>query len=445
MRDFEAYWSAGATWNAGLVPYERAIWGAESRLPDVDAARDELLPFVGPAAFRPLYASLARLPFLSAVHVWAVLLGLAFVTLLGAGLALARGAPRTALTVVATLVLGLAFGPIIATFALGQAALPAAAAVAATALLVEAIPLAAIVTAFVAALQPNIALALIPLAFSRRGALVLGAAFALFALATLAFGGGVPGLHAYLQMLGAHGDAERFIIIQTTPTAIAYAAGASAATARAVGTVVACIALACAIGGCIALRRDRVLAVAFACAMVPLVVPFFHEHDLALVLLPILVLAIRARGPLAACAALATVTVGIDWLGFVQRENAHGQILALGTAVALAYAALAREPQLRYRLAGLAAVALGAVLVPLVSAHPAPTWPDALGAFHAPVAASAAAVWGMEQHVSGLDARDGVWALMRAFTLLGALALAGVVYFSGRRRNVAITNAEQAA
>ncbi len=432
MRDFEAYWSAGVSWDAGHDPYTRAIWEAERRVPAIDVTHDELLPFVGPAAFRPMYAALGAFPWPAALVLWGTLLAGAFLALLASGLALGRGAARTPVTLGAVAILGFAFGPIVATFALGQAALPAAAGVAATVLLFETVPIAAVGTAFLAALQPNLALALIPLAFSRRGFLVCASAFALFVAATLGFGGGVPGLLAYLHTLAAHGDAERFITIQTTPTAIAYAAGASEATARLVGMFVALAALLAAVIGCIALRRDRVLAVAFACAMLPLVVPFFHEHDLALALLPVLVLAMRARGRTAALAGFATVLAGIDWLGFVQRENAHGQILALGLAVAFAFAALAREPDPRVRLGGLGAVALGALLLPLASLHPAPTWPDALGAFHAPTAASAATVWASEQQTSGLAARDYVWSLLRAITLGGTLALAAAIFATGR-------------
>jgi hypothetical protein len=448
MRDLEAYWSAGATWNAGGTPYDRSIWHAETQVPEVDASRDELLPFVGPAAFRPLYQAIALVPFLTAVRIWGVVLALSFLTLLGAGLVLGRDAPRTIATLLAVLALGFAFGPVIATFALGQAALPSAAGVAATTLLIDGTALAAtaaVAAVFLAALQPNLALALVPLACSRRGLAICGTAFLLFAAATLAFGGGFAGLAAYVHVLGSHGDAERFITIQTTPAAIAYAAGASEGTARAIGWAIAAVALVAAIGGCVGLRRDRPLATAFACAMVPLVAPFFHEHDLTVVLIPVLVLAMRARGAVAAGAAVATTVVGIDWLGFAQRENAHGQIVALGLAVAFAYAALAREPRLRYRLAGLAPIALAALLLPLTALHPAPTWPDALGAFHSPVAASAGAVWGLEQRASGLAARDGVWALLRALSLAGAGGLAIAVFVHGRIRVAAKRRAPRVA
>ena len=49
-RDFEAYWSAGVTANAGADPYSRRIWKAESSVAGVDRRRDELLPFIGPPA-----------------------------------------------------------------------------------------------------------------------------------------------------------------------------------------------------------------------------------------------------------------------------------------------------------------------------------------------------------------------------------------------------------
>ena len=47
-RDFEAYYAAGAAWNAGGDAWSRAIWSAERGIAGVDASRDEMLPYVGP-------------------------------------------------------------------------------------------------------------------------------------------------------------------------------------------------------------------------------------------------------------------------------------------------------------------------------------------------------------------------------------------------------------
>ena len=70
LRDFEAYWSAGAAFNAGEDPYGRAVWSAERTVPGVDASRDELLPFVGPPATLPLWSVFARFPYATAAGLW---------------------------------------------------------------------------------------------------------------------------------------------------------------------------------------------------------------------------------------------------------------------------------------------------------------------------------------------------------------------------------------
>jgi hypothetical protein len=67
-------------------------------------------------------------------------------------------------------------------------------------------------------------------------------------------------------------------------------------------------------------------------------------------------------------------------------------------------------------------------------------WPDALGGFHAAAGLSAAAVWNAEQHVSGLDAREPVWALFRALSLLGCALLAASIY-----RSVMLSEARDAS
>jgi hypothetical protein len=124
LRDFEAYYAAGATWGAGADPYSREIWQSERNLPGVVATRDELLPFVGPPFSLPLWAALARLPYASACALWRAVLGLAFATLVFGSLRLAgRGAGP--LDLGAALALGIAFTPLTSGLALGQVAVVA--------------------------------------------------------------------------------------------------------------------------------------------------------------------------------------------------------------------------------------------------------------------------------------------------------------------------------
>ena len=61
LRDFEAYYAAGATWALGGDPYGREVWRVERRVPGVDASHEELLPFVGPPFSLPLWRSFAAL------------------------------------------------------------------------------------------------------------------------------------------------------------------------------------------------------------------------------------------------------------------------------------------------------------------------------------------------------------------------------------------------
>ena len=121
-RDFEAYYAAGATWNAGGDPWSRDVWRVERTIPGVDATRDELLPFVGPAASLPLWSLLARLPFGVARERldWACSCSRSGAALAAAMLALAvcrsrRDRGRRCFRAVS--------GPVIERIALGQAAL----------------------------------------------------------------------------------------------------------------------------------------------------------------------------------------------------------------------------------------------------------------------------------------------------------------------------------
>ncbi|MEA2690144.1 MAG: hypothetical protein QOD51_2751, partial [Candidatus Eremiobacteraeota bacterium] len=104
------------------------MWNVERTIGGVDASRDELLPYVGPAAALPLFGALARLPHPVAVRAWSGLLGAAFCALILAALALAGTRRVTALLGAAAF--GIASGPGTSDVALGQAALIAAAGVA---------------------------------------------------------------------------------------------------------------------------------------------------------------------------------------------------------------------------------------------------------------------------------------------------------------------------
>jgi Glycosyltransferase family 87 len=448
-RDFEAYYAAGATWDAGGDPWSRAVWNAERTIAGVDASRDELLPYVGPAAALPLFGALARLPQPVAVRVWTGLIGAALGALILAALALAR--TRRVVVLFGAFAFALASGPATSDIALGQAALITAAAIACALVAFERLARAsrgvadrAFAAAFaggafatlLAGLQPNLAVVLVARMRERTVLACAAAGAAAFAVLTLAAGGGVPGFLAYLQRLRDHGRAEQFVTIQHTPAAIAWAFGAPAALATAAGTVVALAAIAVAIVATVRVRLDALHGTLLAIALLPLAVPFFHEHDFVLELVPLLVLAVRARGKTRVLTGVAAVLIGVDWLGLAQRPPATAQIVAFGLAVACAFAVLGAGARLtRADLVPVAAaLALACIASAPARAHPAPTWPDALPAgYHAPANADASAVWSGEQHAAGLDARDPVWGALRTLPLAGCILLGAAVVLAGRR------------
>jgi glycosyl transferase family 87 len=405
----------------------------------VDASRDELLPFVGPAAALPLYGALARLPQPAAVRVWTALLVASAAAFVLAALALARTRRGTALA--GATLLAIASGPETSAIALGQVALVSAAAIACALVAFERRSLAGgALATLAAALQPNLAIALIARVRDRSTPAGASLAALAFAALTLAAGGGLPGIRAYAHRLAEHGAAERFVAIQHTPAAIAWAFGAPADFALTAGTLCAIAAVAIVLAAIVAAKLDPLDGTLLAIAALPFAVPFFHEHDFVIELLPLSVLAMR--GGAAAPTALAAALICVNWLHFAQRPEAGAQTLALGLAAACGYALLrpARDDArlTRTDLLPLAAViALACVALPLGRAYPAPVWPDRLPpGYRAPANADASAVWADEQRVAGLDTRQPAWGALRALPLAGCIVLGIAVVRSGRRRPV---------
>jgi hypothetical protein len=420
LRDFEAYWSAGATWNAGANPYSRAVWDRERTVPGVDPRRDELLPFVGPPATLLLWSLLARLPYLGAAAVWAALLGIALLTLVFVAL---RGAyaPITTRFVLAGCALAVSFGPLTSDVALGQLALPA---FAAAALLVVSRSLwTRTAAACMAFAQPNASAGLISqLGRNRTTAALLLGLVATYALGALAAGWQWPWMYALL--LVAHSGAERFSVIQITPSAIAYGFGASPPVAMLAATVAATLAIAAAIVVARQVRDSFARFAAFS-ALLPFVAGFVHEHDLLVAYGAAAWCAIRTRGTARAVALGGTLLVAIDWLGLAQRPTGIVQCALLASAVLFAFTALGERAPLRAQFVPVALVALLFIAAAaLATRHPAPIWPDALTAFHAPAAASVAEVWRDEQRAAGLLDAVAPWALLRSLSLTGCALLA---------------------
>jgi hypothetical protein len=428
LRDFEAYWSAGAAFNAHEDPYGRAVWNAERTVPGVDATRDELLPFVGPPATLPMWSAFARLPYATAARVWWTLLALALLCLL---LLLARAASGAIapFSVFALIVFALGFGPMTSDLALGQIALLALLGAAACVCLAN-VPLAAFLGAFVAYFQPNVALGLLSqLGRNRTTLLLLGAGFGTYFVGVAGAGWDWP--VTYASILTAHAAAERFNAIQISPAAIAFGFGAPERIATAFGLAVAggTIVAGFAIVRSLSTPFERFAA---ASALVPLVAGFFHEHDLIVAFPAAVWCAFNARGSTRVFATVGTMFVAIDWLGLAQRPTGLPQSMLLAAAALCVLVALSKTEEARATLAaGLLLIALVGLAAWLAARHPMPVWPDTLAGFHVASRLSPAAVWNAEQHVAGLDIRELVWALLRMLSLLGCALLTASIYRQG--------------
>lgn len=425
LRDFEAYWAAGASWNAHADPYARSIWDAERNVPGADAGRDELLPFVGPPATLLVWRLAARLPYATAAALMsavlaASLLSLAFAVVLGAE----RMAPFSFL---AAVVLATAFGPVTSDVALGQLAMPAFAGAAFVALLATRSFAGGTAAACLAFAQPNASLGLVSqLGRNRATTAILAGAAATYGLGALAAGWDWP--IRYARVLAAHGAAERLAAIQLSPASIAYGLGAPPAVAGLVGVLIAALAVFAAILLTPTVRDGFARFAAFS-ALAPFATGFFHEHDLVVAYAAAVWCALRTRATARALAVAGTLLVAVDWLGLAQRPTGIAQSALLALAALAAFAALGDAAELRATafVAGAFGVLFTAAAV-LAVHNAAPVWPDALHAFYAAPGASAAAVWEAEQRASGLLAPVPAWALLRSLSLLGCAMLAYAIY-----------------
>ncbi len=424
LRDFEAYYAAGATARYHGDPYSRDIWRSERLVPGVVRSRDELLPFVGPPYGLPLWSALATRTFRGASIAWAIVLGLSFATLTLGSLALATGRiPVRA--AIATIFFAAAFAPITGGIALGQVALVSCAAIVAVPFALR--PrrtLAAVLAVLVAGLQPNLAIVLAVRASDARARVALVSAALVALLGSIIELGGPREIAHYALVLRDHAAAERFIAIQTTPGAVAFALGAPAMLANALALGLAAFVVVTLAVQCLRARHDPDARLLLACAAVPLALPFAHGQEYAIAFAPAIVTLVRARGAAWVWAACAALTLGIDWLGLAQHPHDTLGPVALALAGACALAALASE-RLAWRHAiPFALVGIVAAVHRLAAAHPLPVWPDALPfGFHVADTLPAAVLWNAEQVASGLAARDPVWGTLRALDLIACAVL----------------------
>jgi hypothetical protein len=424
LRDFEAYYAAGATWHYHGDPYGREVWRVERQIPGVVAERDELLPFVGPPFSLPLWEALSQLPWPWACGLWRAVMIVALCTVVFGSMRLA-GARVDFFDIVAALTFGATFAPLTSGAALGQVALPACAAIVAMPLLLRVrFAYAAAFAAIVAALQPNLAIVLAArlreprtwIAFSAAGAVVVGGSVVAMQ--------GLGGIGHYLSVLHDHAEAERYIAIQTTVSGVARGLGADAHSAGLIALALAIVAVATLCVQLVSRRYSATDFLAIACAALPLALPFAHEHDFAIVVLPALVVLRRARGAAWLLAAVATIAVAVDWLGLAQREGSTPEAALFAAACACALYVLAP-----HRTRAMLVLPLGAALCVIAIAIPAaqhalPTWPGRLPlGFHVDRLLPAPAVWQAEQRAAGIAGLDPYWAVLRLAPLLGCALL----------------------
>ncbi|HYZ16989.1 MAG TPA: glycosyltransferase family 87 protein [Candidatus Acidoferrum sp.] len=443
MADFAAYYAAGKVWAHDGDPYGTDVWQVQRTLPNVDPTREELIPFVGPPLGLPLWALLAKLPYTAAMAVWGTFLVACVAVILYVPVRLARR-KLSLVDAVALLFFACACGPLVIGVAFGQAALPATAGVALAILFIseKRWRWAAGAATFAALFKPHLALALV-------GAVRCGAATVAFAVAALGSlignalpGGGIAGLLRYLALLPEQTASERFYVYQFLPTSIAYSFGLARSQAVHVGTIITALTVVVTTLVVWRSRASLVDGLLIVCAALPFALPYVHEYDLSVALLPGFVALYRARGPAWLLAACGLILLAVEpfALGYGHAGLAFSVITA--ATVALEIAALTPGLYIRFRLAPLAVIPVVLCLgLGTPAATPLPMWPaDLPPDFRAADGTTAQAVWKHELIAVGLQARHPWDALLRCITLSGCILVGAAMTMTtraGSRREAA--------
>jgi hypothetical protein len=118
---------------------------------------------------------------------------------------------------------------------------------------------------------------------------------------------GIRSIIAYLHVILNQGASERVYAYQFTPTSIAYGFGMARQAAETRGTVLSVAAIGTIVATIRLTRANLVDGAAIACAAFPFVLPFEHEPDMVIALLPALLVVFRAQGRTWALGAAGTV------------------------------------------------------------------------------------------------------------------------------------------
>ncbi|MBC5802359.1 MAG: DUF2029 domain-containing protein [Candidatus Eremiobacteraeota bacterium] len=391
MRDFNAFYCAGAAIDRGADPYRAEPLGACERAPRAAALNRAPANLSVPAPLPPYalapFALLARLPYDVAAVVWTLLSALAFAFTI---VAMRR------LTGVSTLALVAAFGLVdgLASLTLGQIAPVAIAAIVLAVAHVEAArDRAAAVAAALATIEPHLGLpACIALfVFRPKARLPLSLAAALFAGVSFALLGAARCIEYVREVLPAHAMAEIVSQKQFSLTYVLHRAGVADAPALMLGNVsyVAMVALGIALAPRLAKRLCAPgLLVAVPCALAVFGGPFVHVVQLAAALPAAFLLFARAP-QLRTVWAAAIAGLAIPFVQFASLGTAF-PLFAAAAAAALAHTLFRARP-LASAVAGAATYGFASLAAALVHERV----PDAsrILALHYDPAALAQASW----------------------------------------------------
>jgi hypothetical protein len=423
--DFSAYYAAGRYWSHGGDPYGVGIWSIEKTLPGFDPSRLELLPFVGPPLSLLLWAAFGAIPYVGAAAVWGVvvLASAALLMIIPARLAKRRIGRADA---VSLLLLALSSGPLVTGISVGQAALPAVAAVGVAVLCAARrrwLPMT-LATIVAGMLKPNDALVIAATVRELAALFVVAGSAIVSVLANASVAHGIRGIITYLHVILNQGASERVYAYQFTPTSIAYGFGMARQAAEALGTVLSVAAIGTIVAAIRLTRANLVDGAAIACAAFPFVLPFEHEPDMVIALLPALLVVFRARGRTWALGAAGTVLLCTNPFALTQGWPGVTFAVTMAAVASLQLAALAPRECRRVRFAPMAVIPLVLAIGLFAPLHHLPLWPATLPA-HVAVApgASASAVWHDELVASRLEDQPPWVSLLRMLTLCGCACI----------------------
>jgi hypothetical protein len=194
--------------------------------------------------------------------------------------------------------------------------------------------------------------------------------------------------------------------------------------AELLGTLLALVTIGTTVVAIRVTRANVVDGAAIACAAFPFILPFEHEPDMVIALLPALLIAFRARGWTWAIGAAGLVLLSTNPFALTQGWPGILFASAMAAVAALQLAALAPPACRAVRFVPLAVAPFMLAIGLFAPASRLPLWPATVPD-HIVVApgASASAVWQAELVASRLE-NQGAWVSgLRLLTLCGSAAI----------------------